>query len=334
MREILLFHREAGRVICDQCAHRCEIPDGARGQCGVLVNKDDVIYSLVSDRVCAAHIDPIERKSFLHVLPGSRSMSVASMGCNFHCPHCQSYELSQVKPNAVIAGHYVRPDEITAHALASGCSSIAFTYTEPTVYLDLVHDVARRAREAGLATLFATNGHMTPESISLIGPHLTAVGIDLKCLSETSYRSFCGGSLGPVLATIEAMRGIGVWVEVSTVLVPGVCDALDEVRSIARYLASIDPEIPWQVVRFEPSHELKHLPATRAGLLAEALACGRETGLHHVYAPGLMGKEGAESTFCPGCGSLLIERFGLELRWCRLKSGGCPDCGRRLGGVW
>ena len=334
MREALLFHRENGRVVCDQCAHRCALSHGEAGPCGVMINRDNVLYSRIENRISVAQISPVERRLFFHVLPNSKTLAVGAMGCNFRCPHCCTHEVSQVADAVPPMGTYARPSEIVAHAKSHDCDSITFTFNEPSVTLDLVLDVSKAARAQGLGILVVTNGFFTEAAIRALAPHVTAVNVDLKCFSQKAYREIFGGDLAPVLKSLESLRDLGVWVEATTGIIPGLTDRDEELRVIAEYLAGIDSGIPWHISSFQPAHRMSELDRSKPATLRRAVSIGRQAGLSHVYAPELMGEDGVEATFCPHCSSMLVERFGFQVKWCRVSADHCPDCRGALDGVW
>ncbi|MFO0981031.1 MAG: AmmeMemoRadiSam system radical SAM enzyme [Planctomycetota bacterium] len=332
MREALLYHREGPVLVCDLCAHRCQVDDGGRGICQVRENQGGVLYTLVFDRVRACRIGPIELKPLYHFLPGSLSCSVAAMGCNFHCLYCETAEISQVGEGGAISGGLLRADEIVERAAAMGCRSITYTYSEPTVFLELALSIAKHACERGLRNVFFTNGYMTKEAIDLLTPVLHAANVDLKGFSDECYQRDYGGKLAPVLRTIEAMKSTGVWIEITTVLIPGKNDSDAELRELARFIASVDAGIPWHISSFNPAHQLCDWPRTSPARLEAAIDIGRRAGLRFVYSGGA-GHE-AESTLCPSCGSLLVDRFAGNLCSNRVVHGGCPRCGRKVEGLW
>jgi pyruvate formate lyase activating enzyme len=332
MREALLYHREGPLLVCDLCAHRCQVVQGDRGLCHVRENRDGVLYTLVFDRVKACRIGPIESKPLYHVLPGSRSCSVAAMGCNFHCQYCETAEISQVASGEPITGCLLRPDEIVTHAVASGCRSITYTYSEPTVFLELALSIAEHACAHQLRNVFFTNGYMTREAIAVLSPVLHAANVDLKGFDETRYESDYGGKLAPVLATIESMKASGIWLEITTVLIPGQNDSSAELRDLARFIASIDPGIPWHISSLHPAHQLIDASPPSRESLEAAVEIGRAAGLRYVYckAPG----HESDATLCPGCGALLIERFLGTFCSNRIEAGACPQCARPVEGLW
>ena len=263
MIEALLYQAEEKRKVrCCLCSHRCLLGAGQSGICRVRKNIDGVLYSLNSDRVSAAHLDPIEKKPLYHFLPGSASFSIAAMGCNFSCRFCQNHDLSQVQGEEHIVGSKVSPEELVRKALQAQALSISYTYTEPTVFFELMMATARIAKNAGLKNVMVTNGYMSREALNMIAPYLDAANIDLKSFSEEFYHTQCGAKLQPVLDTIREMKRRKIWIEVTTLLIPGLNTGLEHLRPLLRFLLEIDPEMPWHVSRFFPQYHLNDLPVT------------------------------------------------------------------------
>jgi pyruvate formate lyase activating enzyme len=337
MKEAMLYERlDGGKVRCALCAHRCTIAPGRRGICHVRENRDGTLQSLVYGRLIAMNVDPIEKKPLFHFLPGSLSFSIATVGCNFRCLHCQNYDISQFgrdHPAAPIPGRAATPEDVVSAALRTGCRSISYTYTEPTIFMEFAIETATLARKQGLANVFVSNGFMTPESARAIAPVLDADNIDLKGDDEF-YKKVCGARVGPVRETIALMRALGVWVEVTTLIIPGYNDRDETLRDIARFLASVDKAIPWHVSRFHPTYKLLDAPPTPAASLQRAREIGRAEGLRYVYTGNVPGDRG-EHTLCPSCGRTLVEREGFEVLAMRVGPDGlCPDCGEPQQGVW
>jgi len=271
------------------------------------------------------------KKPFYHFYPGSRAYSIATAGCNFHCRFCQNWAISQVRRSTSIPGFSLPPETVVEEAVASGCRSIAYTYTEPTVFIEYALDTARLARQKGLANLFVTNGYYTAEALEEMAPVIDAASIDLKSFRDAYYRKVCGATLAPVLQSIEQSFRRGLWIEVTTLVVPGLNDSEEELRDIARFLARIDRDIPWHLSRFFPAYRLTEIAPTPLATLSRARDIGREEGLNHVYVGNVSGEH--ENTLCPGCRATLLVRSDLRLLENRLKEGACPGCGRRLAGV-
>lgn len=334
MKEAMFYEQlQDNRVRCGLCRFRCLISDGARGHCGVRENEDGILYSLVYGKLCAENVDPIEKKPFFHFQPGSRSYSIATVGCNFRCRHCQNYEISQVEKETPIRGVARTPAEVVKKAVAHGCSSIAYTYTEPTIFFEFAYDTARLAREAGLKNIFVTNGYITPEALATIAPWLDAANIDLKGFSEEFYRDVVQARLSEVLDSIIEYRKQGIWIELTTLIIPGLNDAETELQQLAAFIvANLGVDTPWHVSQFYPTYKLTDRPRTPVATLRKAREIGRAAGLRYVYEGNVPG-EGGENTWCPSCAALLIERYGFAIGTNRIRNGACPDCGTAIIGI-
>jgi len=332
----MLYSRlEDEKVKCALCAHRCTIKPGRRGKCGVRENRDGVLYSLVYGKLISMNVDPIEKKPLFHFQPSSRSFSIATAGCNFKCKHCQNYDISQYpaeRPEYEIPGRSATAQEVVDAAIASDCKSISYTYTEPTIFMEFAYDCARLAKDKGLKNVFVSNGFMTPESADLIIPYLDGDNIDLKG-DDKFYREICGGRQEPVLETIRRMKGSGVWVEVTTLIIPGLNDSDGTLRDIANFIASVDRAIPWHVTQFYPTYKLTDRGRTPVETLRKARKIGLDSGLKFVYEGNVPG-EGGENTYCPSCGELLIERFGFSIHRNNLSDSHCPKCKTDIEGMW
>lgn len=321
-----------GAVACRVCAHRCVIKPGKRGVCAVRENRDGRLVTLVYGEVVAAHVDPIEKKPLYHFFPGSRALSIATPGCNFRCGFCQNWQISQAPRRAGggIAGEPLKPEEVVRAAREERCRSISYTYTEPTIFFEYARDTAVLAREAGLANAFVTNGYMTAEALEALRPSLDAANVDLKAFRDETYRKVCGSRLEPVLDSIRRMKELGIWVEVTTLVVPGLNDGPAELEAIARFIASVDPDIPWHISRFHPDYEYTEAPATPVATLRAAADAGRGEGLRYIYVGNVPGE--SEDTACATCGAALIRRRGFAVVANALAGSRCPRCGTALPG--
>ena len=336
MREAELYTRLArDRVCCELCAHRCCLRSGQAGICGVRRNLEGVLYTEVADLVIATHVDPVEKKPFYHVLPGSKSYSLAAPGCNFNCRHCQNHEISQM-PHCTekLAGRHLKPELLVREAVATGCKSLAYTYTEPTVYFELMRATATLGRERGLLNLMVTNGYLTAAARKSLYPLLHGANIDLKAWSNSFYRRVCGAAgMAPVLETIADFVAHGIWVEVTTLLIPGYNDNASELRELARFLVSVSPLIPWHVTGFFPIYNLTDVAPTPPETLKKARDIGLEAGLRYVFEGNRPGV-GGESTYCHQCGELLIERYGFRVVENKISGHDCPRCKSRVAGIF
>lgn len=334
MKEAMFYEPQGDdHVRCGLCRFRCLIANGARGICAVRENRDGVLYSLVYGRLSAEHMDPIEKKPLFHVLPGSASYSIATVGCNFSCRHCQNYSISQVERNEPIRGTERSPQEIVQRALANDCSSISYTYTEPTIFFEYAYDTARLASEAGLKNVFVTNGYISREALATIAPFLDAANIDLKGFSEEFYRDIVHARLSEVLDSIIEYRRQGIWIELTTLIIPGLNDSDRELQGIADFMvANLGVDIPWHVSQFHPTFKLTDHPRTPVATLRRARDIGLAAGLRYVYEGNVPG-EGGENTSCPSCSALLIKRYGYMIESNRISKGACPDCGAAIAGI-
>jgi pyruvate formate lyase activating enzyme len=335
MKEASLYEKlEDEKVRCFLCNHRCLIKSGARGICGVRENRAGTLMSLVYGKIIARHCDPIEKKPLFHFLPGSSSYSIATVGCNFRCTFCQNADISQMPSDQNrILGEEMAPEEIIQLALNCSAASISYTYTEPTVFIETVLETARAAVAKGLKNVFVSNGYMTRECLEAIHPNLHAANVDLKAFNDRFYKEQCGARLKPVLNTIVAMREMGIWLEVTTLLIPGLNDSHQELRDLARFLAGIDPGIPWHISRFHPTYRLMDRPVTPVETLRRARNLGYEAGLQYVYTGNIPGDAG-ENTFCHRCRTTLIDRMGFQVNQNRIPEGRCPECGTWIPGIW
>jgi pyruvate formate lyase activating enzyme len=326
---------ESGKTVCNVCEHRCALRDGRRGLCGVRLAVDGRIVSLVYGRVVAEHVDPIEKKPLFHVLPGSASYSISTLGCNFRCRNCQNASISQISPSQDVQGSGVfrSPRAIVDAAAGSGCATISYTYVEPTVFFEFAYDCCLEAKARGLGNVFVSNGFMTERVRDELVSLLTAINIDLKSFSDSFYRKNCNGRLAPVLRNIEAFKAAGVWVEVTTLVIPGKNDSVEELTEIARFLAGLDPDIPWHVTGFYPAYRMSAVEPTGPALLERARKIGLECGLHHVYTGNRPGS-GGEDSYCPSCGAAVIRRRGFAILSNDLVAGNCASCGSPVKGVW
>ena len=325
-----------GTVQCLICGHGCRLREGQRGLCGVRVRRGERTESLVYGRVIAEHVDPIEKKPLFHVLPGSLSYSIATYGCNFRCLHCQNFSISQVSRDLDVGSSGIQrnPEDIVRLALDQGCRSISYTYVEPTIFYEFAYDCCLAAAGRGLKNVFVSNGYMTVARE--LAPVLTAINIDLKAFTDDFYRKVCGARLQPVMDNIVRFRELGVWVEVTTLVIPGLNDSRDELTRIASFLAGIDASIPWHVTGYYPTYKMSGMtapPPTSEQALTTARQIGLDRGLYHVYAGNRPGS-GGEDTTCPGCGTALISRRGFRISAMRLENGKCPGCGWEIAGIW
>jgi pyruvate formate lyase activating enzyme len=335
MREALLYDKlENGRVRCQTCAHHCSLAPGQTGVCGVQKNQEGILYSLVYRRIAAMHADPIEKKPLFHFLPGSRSFSIATVGCNMRCRNCQNSDISQMPVDqSRVEGTDMVPEMVIKAAKDHACESVSYTYTEPAVYWDYAFDTARLAHKAGLRNVFVTNGYWSEKGLKTMLPYMDGANVDLKFFEDQQYRTICGARLQPVLDTIRTLHDAGVWQEVTTLLIPGLNDSAESLQSIAGFIRKIDPRIPWHISRFYPVYRMTDRPLTPKESIQQAREIGIREGLYHVYTGNMPGDDG-ESTFCPQCGELMIGRTGFSVQSIVIREGRCPHCGEEIAGVW
>ena len=335
MREAMLYeHIKDGEVHCYLCNHHCRIKESEFGECGMRQNLAGNLYTHAYGEVIAANADPIEKKPLYHFLPGSRSFSIATMGCNFKCEFCQNWQISQSNKRtaANASGLELSPEQIVDEAKSRNCRSIAYTYTEPTIFFEYAHDSARLAKQAGIANVFVTNGFMTREALETIHPYLDACNVDLKAFNKNFYKNICHGRLQPVLDTIRTLKNLGIWVEVTTLIVPGTNDDETELKGIADFLAGIDTNIPWHISRFHPDYKYDHVGPTPISVMKTAFELGKSAGLKHIYLGNVPGE--SVDTYCPACQHLLIKRGVSAPEVNLLQDGRCEKCGEKLAGTF
>jgi pyruvate formate lyase activating enzyme len=335
MKEAYLYQKlDNNKVKCNLCAHRCIIKSGKLGICKVRENIDGTLYTKVYGRTIAQHIDPIEKKPLYHFYPDSKAYSIATPGCNFHCLFCQNWDISQIIFSKVLkSGYEATPEQIVKNAKDSGCKSIAYTYTEPTIFFEYSYDTAQLAHEAGLKNVYVSNGYMTDEMLDMIGPYLDAVNIDLKAFKEETYKRLIGARLKPVLDSLKKIKQLGIWLEVTSLIIPEINDDPEEIRSMANFIAKeLGVNVPWHLSRFFPAYKMNEAKITPLTTLQKAKNIGREAGLKYIYVGNVAGIDDM-NTICPLCGYMLIERSGFGVRRNNIKDGHCPRCQMEIAGV-
>ncbi len=322
-------------VRCRLCPHGCVIRNGKLGICKVRKNDSGILYSLNYAKAIALHHDPIEKKPFFHVLPGSVSTSIATVGCNMTCAHCQNHDISQYPARfGQIPGDQTSAQQVVKQALDVGASTIAFTYTEPTIFIEWARDVAHHAAHEHLRCVSVTNGYINARPLRDLAENLTAANVDLKAHDDSIYRKICGGALEPVKESIRLLHDLGIWVEVTTLLIPGLNDDDEQLDAMAQFISSVDRSIPWHLSRFHPANQMRDRPVTPVDSIQRARKLGKEAGLKFVYSGNVWGDEG-ENTICPACGEIVIQRHGFSVVANHLLEGGkCPACGQAIEGVW
>lgn len=333
-REAMLWEpMDEQKVHCFLCSHECRIAESKFGVCGVRRNEGGTLFTMAYGEVIAANIDPIEKKPLYHYLPGSRSYSIATFGCNFKCPFCQNWQISQTswRSGTATGGRRLAPEEIVAEAKNHGCRSISYTYTEPTIFFEYSYDIAMRAKDSGMGNVFVTNGFMTRQTLDTIKPYLAAANVDLKSFRDSYYREYCKARLQPVLDSIVYMRQLGIWVEVTTLVIPGENDSEGELEEIAGFLARTDKDIPWHISRFHPDYRFTDHRPTPLETMRKAREVGWEQGLRYVYLGNVLEEV---NTRCYKCNEQVVTREYMAARELNLKDGRCPKCGTEIGGVW
>jgi len=328
----------SGKVLCEACAQACKLGEGEYGICGVRRVENGELHLLVYGLAAAVNVDPVEKKPMFHFLPKSRAFSLGTVGCNFSCTFCQNFDISQFpkEHEHQIVGHELPPKRIVELAIENGCDSIAYTYNEPIVFFEYTYDTAKLAHEKGLKNIYVTSGFETRKAIDLLAPYIDGMNIDIKGFTEEFYKEICGGRLKPVLEAVKYAHEKGIWIEITTLLIPGKNDSDEEIRNIARFIAEVDPAIPWHLSAFHPTYKMLDVPRTPGSTLRRAYKIGKEEGLKYLYV-GNIDDEDFESTYCPGCGKRVIDRSGSIGQYVTNEldeNGICPHCGYRLEGVW
>jgi pyruvate formate lyase activating enzyme len=342
MKEALLYQKlDDQRVQCNLCAHRCIIASGRKGVCLVRENQDGILYTLVYGIPLSQAVDPVEKKPLFHFYPGSTAFSIATVGCNFRCEFCQNADISQMpRDRGEILGRQAAPEQVVRAAQRSGSRSIAYTYTEPTIFFEYSYDIACLAHEVGIASVYVTNGYMTSEMLELFRgvtnghePWLDAANVDLKAFRDETYRRVCGARLQPVLDSLKKMKELGIWVEVTTLVVPEMNDSDAELGEIAQFIATeLGAETPWHVSRFHPTYRMNDRRPTPERTLRQAYELGRQAGLRYVYVGNLPGAR-LEDTYCPNCGRVVIGRWGFQVTQRNIQDGKCANCHTDIDGV-
>jgi pyruvate formate lyase activating enzyme len=336
VKEALFYQQlEDNKIICELCPHLCKLNEKQIGICSVRKNLLGKLYSLVYGKSIAVHVDPIEKKPLFHLAPGSRSFSMATAGCNFHCKFCQNSDISQVSRtiNLDLIGQELSPAELVAMAVRNNCLSIAYTYTEPTIYFEYAYDTAKIAHQQGLLNVFVTNGFINAEPLQYIHEYLDAANVDLKSFNDNFYKKLVGAKLIPVLDTLKLMKKLNIWVEVTTLIIPGENDSEEELRQIAGFIKNeMGEETPWHISRFYPQYKFANHTSTPVATLQKAYDIGKEEGLRYVYMGNVPGNQ-TESSLCYNCGEIIIDRDGYQIQKNNIKSGKCKFCGVKIDGV-
>jgi len=324
---------EGGRVTCRLCPRECRVADQERGACGVRTNDGGVYKTLVYGQVAAVHVDPVEKKPFFHVAPGSPAYSIATAGCNIQCRFCQNWEISQFRPEQVESTS-ATPERIVRAARESECRFLAYTYSEPVIYYEYMRDCADAGNAAGLDSLMISNGYIQEKPLREILPRLYAVKIDLKGFTEGFYRDVCDATLKPVLQTLQILKETGKWFEIVVLVIPTLNDDEAQMRGLCTWVAeTLGPDVPVHFTRFHPEYRLTNLPSTPVATLERIHGYAREAGMHFAYIGNVPGHP-AESTYCPGCGTVLVRRAAYTILEMAIRDGRCPKCRRAIPGLW
>ncbi|MFW6134431.1 MAG: AmmeMemoRadiSam system radical SAM enzyme [Elusimicrobiota bacterium] len=330
----LLYEKKSEqKVICKLCSHRCLIKKDEYGLCNVRKNIQGELYTLVYGEPVASNLDPIEKKPLYHFMPGTQSYSIATIGCNFKCPFCQNWQISQgVKKELIENGNQnISPEKIVENAVKAGAKSMAYTYTEPTIFFEYAYDISKLAYKKNIKNVFVTNGYMTDECLEKINPYLDAANVDIKYFKDESYKKICGARLRPVLESIKKMKKLGIWIEITTLIIPGENDSHEELKNIAEFISNLDSNIPWHISRFFPQYNYTDKLPTPMETMEKAKTIGIESGLRYIY---LGNVAGGTKTECPKCGTELIVRRGYSIVKNKIRNGRCPECGKKISGIW
>ncbi|MBN2480472.1 MAG: AmmeMemoRadiSam system radical SAM enzyme [Bacteroidales bacterium] len=330
----LYFKLDNSKVQCNLCAHHCVIKTGKKGICKVRVNHEGILYTRAYGKTIAQHVDPVEKKPLYHFFPGSKAYSVATPGCNFHCRFCQNWDISQIIPDTLLeSGYPATPEQIVRSAKQTGCQSIAYTYTEPTIFFEYSYDTAQIAKKEGIQNIYVSNGYMTFEMLEIMAPFLDAINVDLKAFRDETYRRIIGARLQPVLDNLKKIKQLGIWLEVTSLIIPGINDDPQEIRDMAAFVADeLGRDVPWHISRFFPSYNMSDMPPTPLQTLQMAKDTGFEAGLQYVY-PGNVASHEDVHTKCPQCRHLLIRRSHFGVIMNHIRDGLCPECGMKISGV-
>lgn len=323
------------QIKCLACNNYCVIPNQKTGICGVRKNNNGKLELLVDNKVAALNLDPIEKKPLFHFLPGAIAFSLGTFGCNFGCEFCQNWDISQAPKNQSIKfwGEEWTPEKIISYCQNNNIPVIAYTYNEPTIWTEYALKIMKLAKKAKIKNVWVSNGYLSQETLNLISPYLDAINVDLKSFREDFYRKIVHARLEPVKTNIIKIWKLGIWEEVTTLIIPGLNDSEKELTAIAKFLVQISPDLPWHISAFYPAYKMLNIPPTSKETLLKAYEIGKKAGLKYVYT-GNIPDENYESTYCPKCGAKLIERWGIEMIENNLKDGKCPQCGEKIAGRW
>lgn len=320
-------------VECELCDKRCRLAEGQRGDCRVRVNIDGKLITLVYGKVCAAHIDPVEKKPMFHFLPGTKAFSIATAGCNLHCKYCQNWEISQANPED-LQNSDLPPERVVELAINYGCDSIAYTYTEPIIFYEYVYDTCKLARQSGIKNILVTAGFIQQKPLEKLLPYVDGANVDIKGFSDKFYREVCSGRLEPVLRTVKLMKEAGVIVEVTNLVVPTLNDKDDDAKRLVDWMVNVaGADVPLHFSRFFPLYKLKNLAPTPFETLKNFRDIAQRAGVKYAYIGNVAGGEW-ENTYCASCKNLLVRRVGYQVLSVNIRNGSCKFCGERIYGLW
>jgi pyruvate formate lyase activating enzyme len=330
----LHYEKIAGKkVICHLCPRECRVADKERGYCGVRENRGGDYFTLVHSRICAVHVDPIEKKPLFHFLPGTQALSLATAGCNMECRFCQNWEISQFRPEQVSSTE-ASPQALLNATRRERIPTIAYTYSEPTIFYEYMLDIARLTSQNGVRNVVISNGYIAEKPLRELAPHLAAYKVDLKAFTQDFYRNQCNATLEPVLESLKILKAIGLWTEIVVLIIPTLNDDASSNRAMFQWIMKeLGPDVPVHLTRFHPTYKIRNLPRTPVKILEKIRAIALDEGLHFVYLGNTPGHP-AESTRCPKCNEVVIERYGYVVGPVQLKDGCCPKCGTPIAGVW
>jgi pyruvate formate lyase activating enzyme len=351
MHEAILYKKlDNDKVQCTACKQGCVISPDNTGICGVRQNKNGKLFLMVYGKAISFNTDPVEKKPLYHFMPGSDIFSLGTVGCNFACDFCQNWDISQItkdlkkklmaeKKSEQLGlevsklGYELLPEKIVEICTEKNIPGIAYTYNEPTIFIEYAYDTAKLASKKGIKNIFVTNGYETEEALKLIKPYLDAMNIDLKSFNDEFYKKICKARLQPVLDTIKLAHKLGIWIEITTLTIPGKNDSDEELKKIAGFIAGIDKNIPWHVTAFHPDYKMTDIPSTSLNTLHKAYSIGKKAGLNYVYVGNILDDKHS-GTYCPNCNALLIKRSGYFTSVMNMDNGKCKKCNEKIAGVW
>jgi len=336
MKKAILWKKLKDSIVeCQACNFRCKIPSGSLGNCSVRKNMNGELFSLVYGNISSRNVDPIEKKPLFHFYPGIRTYSIGTVGCNFRCLFCQNYDISQSSVNENDEFDSTTPEQIVEAAKKYGCEAIAYTYNEPSIFIEFVVETAKLAKKQGLKNVYVTNGYETKETLEELKGLVDAMNIDLKSMNDEFYLKVCGAvKIENVLETIALAHKMGFWIEITTLVIPGHNDSEKELKEIADFISNLDKNIPWHISRFFPMYKMENVPPTPIETLMKARKIGADAGLKYIYVGNAQTPE-YENTICPKCSATIIERNWHEgIVNNKLKKGKCPECGEKIEGFF